>query len=274
MPALVQHCVMCRTQETPRVLAQVSHTEAENGRAIESSVTAVPTQRQGQVSVEARRTRRGPKEMLDKVTGVGFVVVATQFVSEGLVSKYSQSINQVVAGSEAATALQRRLGGVASGSASDSNATASPPTEGLAAFREPVQAVDGTGAWFKCLLQHSQSIACPGSDAPIHLSTLLMQEFRPESTWPLQELLELLKRTRPIVVLPHAVPADVVTLVLSCGSVACLVAKCADTVGNVDCAAEAALCVPQLIEEVRSGSSLSAAMLWSDADKHFDLQLP
>ena len=255
-------------------MTDTSNTEAENGIPVEAAVKEVSTEGPGEVPVQAGQTRRHPEALLDTAQDVGFVVVAAHFLGKHLVAKYSQSICQVVEGSETATALQARLGEPVSGPASAPPAGTSPTSGGLVALREPVQAVDGSGAWFKCLLQHSQAIACPGTDAPIHLNTLLMQEFRPESTWPVQNLLELLRKTCPIVVLPHAAPPDVVRLIMNCGSAACLVAKNADAAGNADCLAEAAMCVTQLIEDVRSGMSLNAAMLRSDAAKHFDLVMP
>lgn len=254
----------------PKAEVGVSQAGAKTYTPVEAVVETVP----GDVRGEATRRKRDP---LGNVQDIGFVVVAAHFVAEGMVAKYSQNICQVVEGSEAAKALQVRLGGPSSAEVSGQHESATTTSDRLGGIREPVQTVDGTGAWFKCLLQHSQAIACPGSgsDAPILLNTLLMQEFRPESVWPVQELLGVLRKTSALVVLPHAVPPDVVDLVMGCGPIACLVAKqCVDATGNLDGTAEAALCVAQVIEEVRSGNSLHTAMLRSDADKYFDLLMP
>lgn len=183
-------------QETPKAEAITSQADAGDGESVDVAAQLSA----GHVPAGGARRRRDPATLLHNAQDIGFVVVAAHFVADGLVARFCQSISQVVEGSEAAAALQARLRAPAADEGSHEGATAN--ADGLRSMQEPVQTSDDSGAWCKCLLQQSQTIACPGADAPIHLNTLLMQEFRPDGVWPVQELLAVLRDTKAVVILP------------------------------------------------------------------------
>lgn len=262
---------MCRLYGTPKSQIDASPTGAHhNDTGVPCVSQHVPD---GYNTSKLLPKVRDPASQLHDAQDVGFVVVAAHFMEDGLVAKFSQGLSQIVEGSEPARKLHERLYGLNNNSyrSSSQDTSGGSATPKLGAIHEPLQTLDGTGVWYKCLLQQSQGIASPGSQATCQLNTLLMQEFRPESIWPVQELQGVLQSMAAVVVLP-SVPRHVVDLVLSCGSLACMVAKSfTGERWGTDATAEAALCAAQTIEEVCSGHSLQTAMLLTGAHKFFDV---
>lgn len=210
---------------------------------------------------------------------VGFVVLAAHYVPQGIVSRYSDSVFPVVEGSEAAKALQERC------ARPDEHEAAQKCTSGssadflssLASRGQPLQAADGSGAWFKCLLESSQVLTRPGScTPPTQLRMLLMQEFRPEIIHTLTEIVAVLAATPgAVVVVPSAAPADLVNAIVGAGACGCLVPKRTFVSEDVKILDRAARAVTDAIQCIRNGQDVQAAVYHStECGLYYDLVLP
>jgi hypothetical protein len=215
---------------------------------------------------------------------VRFVVVAAHFVPEGVVSSYSESVLPLVEGSDAARALQQRCGQSIQTESSQQRAMRKCGSGRFddslgGAFSQGclLPAADGSGAWFKCLLQNSQVLTRPGScTGPVHFRTLLMQEFRPEVVHTFVELVAVLTNVPgAFVVLHSAAPADLVNAVIAAGALACLVPKRTVTSWDSRLQRRAARAVTDAIQCMRGGQTPQAAVHdGTDCSLYYDLVLP
>jgi hypothetical protein len=145
------------------------------------------------------RAEKRLEELVELSGKSGFVVLGTRSLKGGLVASYAARALVLNDQSEEAQQIVRRLMPPSGAWSIGGDSTHALPRQLFDLFerQNPLQARDGSGTWWRCVVRNHQEVVSPGISGPaVSVDTLVLQESEPQhvlTSENLNRMLELCK---------------------------------------------------------------------------------